>query len=1535
MSQNASRPSFYIDLACLHAFWAVLFGCLLLTSTAHSQTSSPLLTEPRFSQLSSDIGLSQDTINAMLIDSDGFLWLATESGLNRYDGYHLQQIRGPNNEFADDSIYALFEDTNGDIWTSTLSRGVFRIDRDTGAVSNPIKVEYKGYDNWYQTAEQFIQVGDDTLLVVLLQSIVEITLSTGKQSLIFDLLEYGLEDVDIIRFVARTDDILFLATSAGLMAIDQQTGNVVKIDHLGDVTANRDNVNVKYLHIEDDHQLWIGSVEGLYMLPLQPLIEFVKGNPQQPAAQRKVSLLNIWDMARHDNKLFYLATDQGLYTFNLDTEQLEFVFRPTDSRLLLSDDDITQILETDSQQLWLATPNDGALLWSPRSTLFENVLSDAQDPRTLSSNLVYSFYQENDLELWVGTQNGLNRYDLQTGDVQRFLVTDDKKAVYSAASIIAMKQAEPGFVWLITGIGIRKFDLNKGKVVPLNLTREGGALFDTEEAYGLMPDNQNGALLVSERRFWRVDFSTGELVNSEILSTTLNADNFYGFFPDVNGDSDSTLITMMGELWRYNTRTKELVKLHEAQQVHSEYAVAPSNFVMDDNGILWVTYPGNGLYGLDPDTFEQKHFFNVNNGLPTNMVFGLKKDADGNIWMSSHKGVLKLFPDSLQIVRFDAKDGLATNEFNWGADIQLPDGRIVYGSQSGFTLFNPSDLTSSVDAFSKVVITNVGLVSKPLSDALVDFSGQRLTLEHDDLGLTIQFSNMHYDQSQNAEYAYSLNGESLVEYPITKQPQVTFPALEPGEYTFSVSTFDLTTGEKGPASELRINVKYPPFASPLAYTIYTILAVIVIIVIQYRRQLQNEAIRAAHRETLRSESRLSMALMASNSNVWEWDADSNRILEPRLSAELGYLTSHDEQSLHDHVSMIHREDRDSYLSKWSHAIKNSDAGFDVTYRLQAANGDYLWYRDVGSMVKSADNAQLKMVGTYTNMTESMDNMEKVQLFGEAFQHTRDWVVIFNRNFQPIVTNQAFNDALGVDPSRNMQNEIQRVFQAQQSAQPEYLKKMRELKAGEHWNGEAQVTSVDGRVYDVAIGISTVTSLHNEQEIDRYLAILSDISEQKEAEAALRKLANYDNLTGLPNRTLLLDRIKHACDQAKRDKFSVGLFFIDLDRFKQVNDSLGHDAGDDLLKLVTERISGVLRESDTVARLGGDEFVVMVEHVEHIETLSHLAANMIKAIEEPVELRQQTVSVSASIGIALYPEDATSPDELLKSADIAMYHAKDIDSTGFQYFTAQMNQLVQAKLKLENQVKLAHTNKQFVNYYQPIVDAQSNVVEGFELLMRWPTDAGMISPDEFIPVAEDLGLIVDMTWNAIDDALRLLKQWQQINRNLYLSINLSARHFSSTQHLDEVVNKLNEENISPSNIRFEITESALMSDYERAMTAMADMKARGFVIALDDFGTGYSSLKYLKDFPIDVIKIDKSFVQDIGVNESNEGIILATLRMAESLKMKCVAEGIETQEQVQFFCRHQCHYLQGYYFSKPVPGEDIPELIKELKGVVIC
>ena len=444
----------------------------------------------------------------------------------------------------------------------------------------------------------------------------------------------------------------------------------------------------------------------------------------------------------------------------------------------------------------------------------------------------------------------------------------------------------------------------------------------------------------------------------------------------------------------------------------------------------------------------------------------------------------------------------------------------------------------------------------------------------------------------------------------------------------------------------------------------------------------------------------------------------------------------------------------------------------------------------------------------------------------------------------------------------------------------------------------------------------------------YVAIITDITDQKLIQERLNYLATHDMLTGLPNRRLLLERLQQAMYESTRHERLVAVLFLDLDRFKLVNDTLGHEAGDTLLNNVADRLNECTRPGDTVARLGGDEFTLVLANVAHIDDIAHVAQKIIDVFTQPFLLVGQELFVSASIGITLYPLDDADPVALLKNADAAMYHAKDSGRNNFQFFTPELNQRAERRLDLETALRHALERDEFVLHYQPQLNLINGEVMGMEALLRWqrPT-VGMISPLDFIPLAEETGLIVPIGEWVLRAACAQNKAWQSAGLPaLHMSVNIAARQFQQQNLADVIARILKETGLDPHWLTLEITESTVMHDPEATIETLQHIGALGVGLSVDDFGTGYSSLSYLKRFPLNYLKIDKSFINDITTNTNDAAIATAIISMAASLEIKVIAEGVETLEQLRFISARGCNAMQGYYFSKPLPAEELAALL---------
>ncbi|NOU24744.1 MAG: EAL domain-containing protein [Methylotenera sp.] len=438
-----------------------------------------------------------------------------------------------------------------------------------------------------------------------------------------------------------------------------------------------------------------------------------------------------------------------------------------------------------------------------------------------------------------------------------------------------------------------------------------------------------------------------------------------------------------------------------------------------------------------------------------------------------------------------------------------------------------------------------------------------------------------------------------------------------------------------------------------------------------------------------------------------------------------------------------------------------------------------------------------------------------------------------------------------------------------------------------------------------------------------LFVASAFSERHHAEAELNKLANHDPLTALPNRTYFQDFLTHSLAQAQRQKQQVYLLFIDLDRFKKINDSEGHEIGDAVLKIIALRLNDILRADDFVARLGGDEFAVVYTHPPVNNAASNLARKIIGIVSEPFELDGRRYSVGASIGISVYPNDATDSNALLRQADLAMYQAKSKRS-GFEYFSEDMNELAHEQLQIENGLRQALEKGELLLMYQPKVDLRTNQVVGLEALVRWLTNKGVLTgPDKFIPIAEETGLIVPIGRFVIREACEQWVRWNDAGLNPpAVAVNISPRQFSDLSLIGDILEIIKMTGMNPSMLNIEITESATMEDPEMTMEILAEMRALHLHLYIDDFGTGHSNLGQLRRLPIDAVKIDKSFINDVLTNNDDAEIVTAIINLAHALKLRVVSEGIETKEQLAFLRELGCDEIQGYLISKPISHSQV-------------
>jgi diguanylate cyclase (GGDEF)-like protein/PAS domain S-box-containing protein len=478
--------------------------------------------------------------------------------------------------------------------------------------------------------------------------------------------------------------------------------------------------------------------------------------------------------------------------------------------------------------------------------------------------------------------------------------------------------------------------------------------------------------------------------------------------------------------------------------------------------------------------------------------------------------------------------------------------------------------------------------------------------------------------------------------------------------------------------------------------------------------------------------------------------------------------------------------------------------------------------------------------------------------------------------------------------------------------------MSNIRAGFEQTYEGNVRRHDG----TTLAVEFIGRALKYADKSHRMTVIRDISYRKEAEARIQFLAHHDALTRLPNRLLLIERLQMLLASAYRQQKMLAVAFIDLDHFKSVNDSLGHYAGDELLKRIAQRLQSTVRASDLVGRLSGDEFLIVLTDLEQAEDAAPIIDKLIAAIAVPFAFEAETINVTSSIGISIFPKDGETADSLIRSADMAMYQAKDRGRNNFQFFTEKLQTTATASLLLEGRLRQAITALEFVLHYQPEVLSKTGKPSAVEALIRWKhPELGLLGPDKFIGIAEHRGLIMPLGRWVLEDAIRQAREWRDGGVAVPIAVNLSALQFKQKDLVEHITSQLDKYAISGDMLELELTESLFMEDVATTTKTLHQLKDLGITLAVDDFGTGYSSLSYLKRYPIDKIKIDKSFIRDIPIDADNIAITRAIINLAENLNLRVVAEGVETAEQLAFLEFHNCDFIQGYFISHPLPATE--------------
>lgn len=1448
--------------------------------------------------LSTEDGLSQRSISSVYASDSGYLWISTMNGVEVYDGYQFKPLEGSNQHLVNNFIFKMWPNTNNTIWFSVHALGLVEYDTQTGLSRTLI----------------------DNKDMHLRTPVVEV-LPTGKGHLIFsNSAIYDYRQDTLVRLYPVTDD------SSGLIITTAQQINVKQIllgTDQGGYVFDLDSRELSAVAALDDYNV-IGiktdNEQGILVFDYQGKIS--RYDIQSGEVSGEIDMDDKITAVTQDDDYFYVASETTVYRLASTVSDIETLVSLNDNYAQMRPK-LSALSVSRDGKLWMGTASDGLFMWDSRAFNFTH-FSDGTNESLVSGD-VWSVYEDPaSRHLWIGSSGGLDRLSLDTNTIQHFPLNQNIEPIsphdklnpsHDVIYVILGKYGNE--LWLYGLEGLFLYDIEKQQSKAFSfpthtrLVLEGGVDF-------YYMDNFETIWLAQGRTLWSLDMET-LAVTKRYEFTTDSQVSLYNIMPS-EIHSDELLLSSRDTLYRFNKTSEAMTILyrHEDKTDPQAFLFFESALYDRANQLLWLTRMDHGLVVVDVTTGKKiKELTHVTHGIDRN-TYQLMQTHDKSIWFSSHKGLYRYHRETDTLRRFGKRQGFLGEEFNGYSGVTLSDGRLVFGSMSGITIVEPN-VTISDPIPPLLTVTDISISGNEIPLPLHQEQPISLQLNYDDFGIVIKASALNFDQD-TVEYRFSLTGEENIAFPVSKTNEIQLTQLAPGDSRLEITAKSLINGKVSLTSVILFTIKPPFYLTSIAYIIYALLLCSAFFGVWY---VLSRNLLISHSQLAYRENRLRLALHGSNSEVWEWNARDEMVMGQRIVDS--YIQA-PKCSFKDYLSIIHTQDINDYQSQWNAFIHGAgDDMFNCQYRLRDSQGNWHWFRDVGKVVERDPSGKPILIsGAYTNITESEADKEKALLYGEALRHSQDWVLIIDANMRAIRANKAFATLFNLPQDGSPFSPLQLNFQSNKI--DHYRNILKSLNVQSHWRGEDTLFTLTGEKYNVLINITV--SRNPTSKALYYLVVLTDITSRKLAEDELRYLANYDTLTNLPNRKYFVERVNHLLAKSHRNSdLTFAVLFIDLDKFKNVNDTQGHSAGDRLLAKIGKLFSDELRPYDIVARFGGDEFIILIDDFSDQSDLVNLCQRLNKVLELPVELERGSIKISASIGIARFPDDGSSVDTLFKCADLAMYASKRQSLGSYAFFSRDMDYALTQRMLLETALRNAVVSGEFFNYYQPIIDSRSNNIVGVELLLRWQYQGEVQSIGPYVNAIEELGLMVELTTQRVEQALVDLKLMLKETENVYLSVNIAASHIAKMELVNFSRDMITKYQLQPCCLRYEMTENALIEDGEGVSEVMQGLSQLGVKIALDDFGTGFSSLSYLRQLPVDVIKIDRSFVSGICDSAADKAIIDATVALSQALEISCIAEGVETTDELSYLQSRKCYLIQGYLFSKPLPLDKLLALLK--------
>ncbi|MEQ3641156.1 MAG: EAL domain-containing protein [Alteromonas sp.] len=1496
-------------LQTVSVFLLLLLG---LCSSVHAIEVSDL----KFTEISKRQGLSDPAVLDIVEDNKGFIWLATSNGLNRYSGYEVKQYHPSDidaNSIPSGFIQTLFLDSDGILWLGT-NNGLAKYQPDT--------------DNF--------EVFNKDNSIIKSNSITAISESKAGKILFADekfLYQFDKSQNNIISAKQVFDERTFVkvimdeanrtwigSNEFGAKILDKETGELSSLNKVNPWGITLDSAALHDIKIINGNY-WLATKEGINIVNARGKTILVK-NGADLGFDGNLNSLNI----TVDENDIWIGTASGLFV--LSNAAAKEIKSDTDFSVLHLNSDnyestglpaasIMQVTVDRTGVLWAGTFRQGAFRYHPEyASVHYQAVYNSERQTEDNFATVWALSESSSDELILVTQElGLAKSDKESGKVTYL---EHASGHGGRSNYWDLAIDSKGHYWVASSDGLIAYAENEGII--------------TQKAHLFQSDiidhihYHDDTIWVWHEKFGTLSIDLNALTNpnKELAAKKLAidglAENLIPIFTDslkrlwLRNDTGITIVSPF---------SKEIVSHISSEKGLNSKVYA----IYETTDAFWLTTRSDGVVMVDKSSFEivKRQIRDDKNGYIISSV-----GVGRSIWYADAAGIHQIILPSLQQDSLIPYSELEFNSLGESSVFVSKDNTIYFGGNRGYNkiskrIASAHGLASQTITPQLSLLKVFGATQEQLAPSIRRVNNHahsqelihtnKVQLAHDETRFSISFELVNPVYPSQVSYRYRLNSQDSNWIYIDAGRVAQFNNISFGRYTFEVQAKE--PGKQWSESRsLDLEIERPPWLHAVALVFYALVTVVIVAFLV--RQFQ---IRKANQLAIKeSEERLKLTLWSSGDELWDWDVYRGQVYRANTWGTLDFPQD-DIRTTGAYDANIHPNDLKRVKDSLREHLEGKSDFYELAYRAKTFKNQWIWILDRGKVVERDHNQQpIRMTGTLKNIHHLKEAEEQLNLFKRSIENISEGVFISNTKFKFISVNNAYCGYTGETRDQALASYMH--FHLYPEAFTEEIKKT--LKSKGNWSGEVESVRVNGERFEIELNIDAV---HDEDgKISHFVGVFSDITSRKNTEKELLKLANTDPLTELPNRSFF--QASHQNLVRKGEQHT--LLCLDMDNFKKINDSLGHQTGDILIKQIAKRLQRITGKTATCYRLGGDEFSILMENNADIHTVTHYAQNVLDTLSRPFIINKQEFVLGASIGIAFFPDDGMSPQEMLKNADTAMYFAKNNGGNSYQFFSGEMNQNAVRQLQIENLIRQGIKDDLFTVYYQPKVDITSGRLVSMEALVRFEhPQKGIVSPGQFIPLAEQTGQIIEIGEQVLRKACADTKRW--VSQGLFsgrVAVNISAKQFELPD-LDERINRiLSDVGLSPLHLECEITEGTLMESPENGLQMMTRLRERGIHLALDDFGTGYSSLAYLKRFPLNTLKIDKAFIDDIAKSSVDRHMAAAIINIAHNLGLKVVAEGVEEEAQLNILRRYDCEMLQGFLYSKPLNAERFEKLLTE-------